>query len=320
MTPFFEFQSILSDRHRPTAQVFLAKLLPRRNLGAPQKKQALTHPPFTQPMTPPNTAPIFIGGAGRSGTTLLRVILDSHPHIACGPELKVTPLVCRMWEDFQAQYLPTLREHHLTRRDLQRIFSQMLAALLENYRTRSGKPRVAEKSPNNVFVFPHLHHLFPKSPLIHVVRDGRDVVASLLRMDWISPKTGQPLDYTRDVRKAAEYWRRAVAAGRAAQRQIPSLAGRYFELRYEQIVTDPAAALQPLFAFLGEPWDPAVLKFHEQERRLAGDSSAAQVTKALNTKALGRWKKDLKRKEKDAVKEVAGDLLIELGYAADHAW
>ena len=58
---------------------------------------------------------------------------------------------------------------------------------------KAGKARVAEKSPNNVFFFQHLSHIFPESPLVHVIRDGRDVVCSLLTMNWIDPKTGQPI-------------------------------------------------------------------------------------------------------------------------------
>lgn len=266
-----------------------------------------------------NCAPIFVGGAGRSGTTLLRVILDSHPNIACGPELKVTPPLCRLWYDFQTAYQAPLREYLLTPADLNHIFAQVLAALLEKYRQQSGKPRVAEKSPNNVFYFEHLHYLFPDSPLVHVIRDGRDVVCSLLTMNWLHPKSGERLAYTRDARKAAEYWVSAIRAGRAGQ-QKPSLRERYLEVRYEDIVQQPEPTLQKLFAFVGESWDPRVLRFHEQKRNLAGESSAAQVSRELYTSAIGRWQGDLQPSDQQAVKEVAGDLLIELGYAQNRDW
>jgi protein-tyrosine sulfotransferase len=184
----------------------------------------------------------------------------------------------------------------------------------------TGKPRVAEKSPNNVFFFQHLHQLFADSPLIHVIRDGRDVVCSLLRMNWRNPKTGLPIDCTRDARGAATYWVQAVQAGRMAARQQPSLAQRYFELRYEQLIVEPEAALRPMFAFLGEPWDTRVLNFHQHKRNLASESSATQVAVPINTKALARWKADLASSDKDVVKEIAGPLLQELGYVTDQNW
>ena len=267
-----------------------------------------------------NRPPIFLGGAGRSGTTLLRVILDTHPSIACGPELKVTPIVCRYWYDFQTAYSPVLREYLLNSTDVDMIFGQVILNLMEKYRRQSGKPRVAEKSPNNVFFFEHLHYMFPDSPLIQVIRDGRDVVCSLLTMNWMDPKTRQPLAYTRDARKAAEYWVSAIRAGRMAAQARPTLARRYMEVRYEDLVTQPVPVLQRLFAFIDEPWDPAVLNYHEQKRNLAGESSAEQVSKALYPSAAGRWQRDLKPPEKQVVKEVAGDLLIELGYAGDRDW
>lgn len=266
-----------------------------------------------------NRPPIFVGGAGRSGTTLMRVILDSHPQIACGPELKVIPRVCQMWEEFQTAFLPTLKEYSLKRRDINALFRQLVLGLLEKYQEQSGKARIAEKSPNNVFYFDHLHFLFPDSPLLHIIRDGRDVVCSLLQMDWRNPKTGQRLEYTQDAGKAAQYWGRAIQAGRAA-RQKPSLAGRYLEVRYEELVSKPEETLRPVFEFLGEPWDPVVLKFHEQKRNLAGESSAAQVSQELYQSAVARWQKDLKPEDKQAVKNTVGDLLVALGYATDKDW
>jgi hypothetical protein len=264
-------------------------------------------------------SPIFVGGAGRSGTTLLRVILDSHHNIACGPELKVIPKLCALWQDLQTSFAPPLRQYLLAPKDINDIVGQMILALLEKYRQHSGKMRVAEKSPNNVYFFEHLNHMFPESPLVHVIRDGRDVVCSLLTMNWFNSETRQKLEYTSDARKAAGYWANSVRAGQAAG-QKPSVATRYIELRYELLVTDPTPTLRKLFTFLDEPWDPAVLRYHEQGRNLAGESSASQVSRELYTSAVGRWQRDLNPKDKAAIKEVAGDLLIELGYARDNDW
>jgi protein-tyrosine sulfotransferase len=263
--------------------------------------------------------PIFIGGAARSGTTLLRVILDSHPNIVCGPELKVTPLVAQMWDYFQTALTPTMREYYLSPADINKIFMQMMVSLFENYRQLSGKRRIAEKSPNNVFFFHHLANIFPGSPLIHFIRDGRDVVCSLLTMDWTDPMNGRPLDYTRDVRKAAQYWVSAVQAAREA-RKFPRVGSNYIELRYEELVQRPEVTLRRLFTFLGELWDPRVLNYHHQKRNLAGESSAAQVSKPLYKSAVGRWKRNLKSDDKEVVKKVAGNLLVKLGYAKDFRW
>lgn len=264
-------------------------------------------------------APIFVGGAGRSGTTLLRVILDSHKHIACGPELKVTPSICGLWYEFQTGFLPALAEYGHSRQDINRVVGELITSLLAKFRASTGKPRSAEKSPNNVFYFEHLHAIFPDSPLVHVLRDGRDVVCSLLTMNWVDSRTGAPIDYTRDARKAAEYWVSAVRAGRHAGRRIG--AKHYYELKYEDVVSRPETTLRSLFAFLGEPWDDAVLRFHETtSRSLANESSAEQVSKPLYTTASGRWAQDLKAADKAAVKAAAGDLLIDLGYAADKEW
>ena len=64
--------------------------------------------------------------------------------------------------------------------------------LLEPLRRSAGKPRVAEKTPNNVFYFSHLHRIFPDSTFIHMVRDGRDVVSSLLTMNSLPTDKTMP--------------------------------------------------------------------------------------------------------------------------------
>ncbi len=265
-------------------------------------------------------APIFIGGAGRSGTTLVRVILDSHPNIACGPEMKILPIIGEMFTQMQTQSGSVFKNYFLTDDAVAVAARHMVEALLTPYLQHSGKQRIAEKTPHNAIFFPQLHQIFPDSPLVHVIRDGRDVVASLLRMDWIDVNTGEPMAITQNVRTAADYWLTVVSSARNAAAFDAGLGQRYFELRYENLVANPEPTLRRLFDFLGEPWDPAVLQYYEQSRNLAAESSREQVSQPLYTHAVGRWQHDLSPEEQAIVKEVAGDLLIDLGYATDKNW
>jgi protein-tyrosine sulfotransferase len=263
--------------------------------------------------------PIFLGGAGRSGTTLLRVILDSHPDIACGPEFKLIPGIALHWARAIKEFRPVLESYAVTPQIYNNAYRTLIESLLGPYLARSGKKRIAEKTPNNVLFFYHLSRIFPDSPLVHLVRDGRDVVCSLLTMDWKDPLTGAPVEYTRNAERAANYWVEAVNAGRRAGESM-EVRRNYYEIRYEDIVEKPEPTLRALFEFLGEPWDRSVLDFHSRSRELAGESSAEQVSRGIYRSSVGRWKEQLKEADKETVKRIAGDLLIRLGYAADGNW
>lgn len=262
--------------------------------------------------------PIIVGGAGRSGTTLLRVMLDSHSRIACGPELKVLPSVASLWADLQQRWTGVLAASHVHEGDVDRLFGTLVRGLLDPPRRAAGKARIAEKSPNNVFVFAHLHRMLPDATFVHMLRDGRDVVASLLTMKWATPE-GTPVAYTRNARFAARYWASAVQAARAFAQDAAGEA-HYVEIRYEDLVTAPEATLRRLLAFAGEDFEPAMLAYHEQPHDLANESSADAVARPLTRAPVGRWQRDLAPADRQAVKEEIGALLIELGYAADYAW
>jgi hypothetical protein len=138
-------------------------------------------------------------------------------------------------------------------------------------------------------------------------------------MNWTDLSTGQPTDYTRDVRKAAGYWVQLVRTGQQLKYD-PILGPNYMEIRYEDLIVNPEPTLKNLFQFIQEPWDPIVLSYYQFKRDLAGESSAHQVSQPLYKSSMNRWIHDLKSNDKEIVKEVAGNLLIELGYARDFNW
>jgi hypothetical protein len=259
--------------------------------------------------------PIFVGGAPRSGTTLLRVMLDSHPHIACGMEIRAIPDIAQLWARCEAAAGSVLAENYGVDADrLRAMFAELICTFLRPSLMASGKPRVAEKTPNNLWSFPLLRQLFPESPLIHVIRDGRDVVASRLSQDW--KKGESPVAQTpRDAAYQASIWVDAMKMGRQ-MRSDPTLAATYLEIRYEALVAEPRGTLERLFAFLGEPWADSVLRYHEIDRQTQGveEWSAEQVTKPLYDSAVGRWRNEMTPAQIMAVETVAGADLRQLGY------
>jgi len=264
--------------------------------------------------------PVIIGGCPRSGTTLLRVMLDSHPNIACGPELKAIHMVVMAFATMHKTFGTNLKANYdISDEHLAGIFGDQIKALLEPYRRKAGKPRVAEKTPQNIDVFPFLFHLLPGSPLIHVIRDGRDVVCSLLAESWDNPISGEALNYTQDPRRAAEFWVRAIVDTRPMRGR--GYAGVYTEVRYEDLVRQPEPTLRRLLQFIDEPWDPTMLEFHRRPHDLPSTESGSRgVDRPLQIGSIGRWRRDLSESDKAIVKDVAGATLIELGYAADLDW
>jgi hypothetical protein len=189
--------------------------------------------------------PIFVIGSPRSGTTLLRLMLDSHPHISCGEETHflrdLEAIVGRNWNLVQTYGLD--RDWWLSH--IRGLYADFQAEVL----ARSGKSRWAEKDPTYTLHLPFIEELFPDALYVHLLRDGHDVVASF-KDRW---------GYASAARAARTEWARYVDAAQALGARLP--ADRYLELRYERLVTEPADQGQRLFDFLGEAWDPAVLDF-----------------------------------------------------------
>jgi len=197
--------------------------------------------------------PIFVVGCPRSGTTMLRQILDSHPAISCGPESRflwgLRGIEERNWSSL-AGFGLSIDEWHANVRAL-------FEAPHRHYAQSQGKPRWADKSPDYALMLDYIDNLYPESQIIHIVRDPRDVIES-----W------RHFYGTKSVPRAAQSWVRYVRAAHDFARS--RLEHRAIEVRYEDLVTDPGQTLRRLFAWLGEPWDDGVLHFGEYQHTLAG--------------------------------------------------
>jgi len=253
---------------------------------------------------------VFVGGAGRSGTTLFRAMLHAHPRIYCGPEAKLVSTLCRQRDVWQQGMGADLAEAGVTEDLLDHSVRAFLETLLRGLAPEGQ--RVAEKTPHNLLHTAYLGRLFPRARFIHVIRDGRSVSASLVRQAWIDPATRKPVASCQSIPNAARYWTDVV---RGIRQQAGSVPGRYLEIRYERLVSEPEAVMREVLAFLGERWDPAVLEHHRSDLALSSrESSTEAVRTAVNTDAVAKWEKNLSKREQAQVVEIAAGLLRELGY------
>jgi hypothetical protein len=261
---------------------------------------------------------VFVVGCGRSGTTLVREMLCRHSAFGGGPE---TLFFVKTLDTAYLSVLSEVPEAEL--RDLRQRTHSIVEFAQEYHRAmaaREEKPRWVDKTPMHVRALPRILRSFPNGRVIHVIRDGRDVVCSLRHHPRERVYRGRivPFEIDRPVEEGAGRWVRDTGGGRA-------LAGhpRLEELRYEQLVIDPEGETRRICRFLEEPFEPAML----DPDGAAGGAARAGVlinnpnaAEAVSGARMGRWKRDLSPAERRLVDRVGGELLIALGYARDHSW
>ena len=183
----------------------------------------------------------------------MRVMLDSHPNISCGPMTRflvdvVDAVIGKRLPDYLDRF--GFPESYWWER-----VAELFDRIHSDYAARRGKRRWADKTGRYALHIGVLDKLFPDCQVVHVLRDGRDVVAS----------HRQRFGYVAAV-KAAGKWPVYVRTARSAGGRLG--AGRYHEVRYEELVTDTEATLRKLLEFLGEPWDDAVLDYSSKPHDL----------------------------------------------------
>lgn len=240
------------------------------------------------------TAPFFLVGSERSGTTLLRLMLSHHPAIECAPEFEflIEPLTSGPdWPDADAyaDWLETSRIFlpHGLRVDRGLAYPDLARGFLEQYGARSGKPVLGATCHKH---FDRLLRLWPEARFVHLLRDGRDVARSCIAMGWAG-----------NVWTGAQRWIDAETLWSELARAIP--AERRLDVRYEDLVSDPEAVLGRVCRFLGREFDAGMLDYPESSTYGRPDPSLAE-----------RWRRDLSSGELALLEARIGPLLRERGY------
>uniref|UniRef100_A0A3B5PS74 Protein-tyrosine sulfotransferase n=1 Tax=Xiphophorus maculatus TaxID=8083 RepID=A0A3B5PS74_XIPMA len=264
------------------------------------------------PHFPEDTPLIFIGGFPRSGTTLMRVMLDAHSAVRCGEETRVIPRLLAM----RATWSRSVRER--IRLDEAGVTDQVLDAAVRAFLLEvivgHGEPaaRLCNKDPFALKSLSYLARIFPKAKFVLMLRDGRATVHSMIsRKVTIS---GFDLSSYRDC---LTKWSSAVEAMFSQCQAVGET--RCLPVRYEQLVLHPEQQMRDLLHFLELKWDSSVLHHEELIGKAGGVSlsrverSTDQVVKPVNTEALSKWVGNIPSNVIDDMAEIA-PMLARLGY------
>ena len=284
--------------------------------------------------------PIVVGSP-RSGTTLLRLMLDAHPELAIPPETGFLPAAAALqgrgeelrerffallvgfppeapgWSDFG---IPAEAFEERLRRLAPFTVAEGCRLFYRMYAERFGKPRWGEKTPLYGLHLEQLEALLPEARFVHLVRDGRDAAVSL-RDRWFSPG--------RDIAVQAAYWRDNVAAIRSNG----SRCRHFLEVRFEDLICDAEAVQRRICDFLELRWDAAMLEYHRRaplrleehgaRRRSDGSLLVTREERLRQQEAvqrppdrtkIGIWRGALAAAEVDEFESVAGEQLARYGY------
>lgn len=270
--------------------------------------------------------PFFIVSAPRSGSTLLRLILDSHPSLSVPPpgwlfdmvypylfsygDLKRPQNLLALAEDILKT--PTVSKWHLklTPEQLARAcrepnFPGAYEAVHAAYAKGEGKARWGEKTPRNSFWMDEIFALFPDAQFIHIVRDGRDQAID------ISDSVLWPYS----VYSGAALWQRYVSAVRDSAERLP--AGAFLEIRYEDLCAAPEPAIHRVCEFLGEAFDPRMLAPHETRsaRTWSGHPLHAKTAQPISTRYCEMYRTRLAAADVAALEAAIGGTLRSFGYS-----
>lgn len=270
---------------------------------------------------------LFIIGAPRSGTTMLQVLLASHPQVATTVELTLFDRYLGPWlatwetevrqieQNGWKQGLPMMWSRD-DFDDFQRDFLARIYAKLAQ--RHPGATHILDKHPGYSLHVANIKRLLPRARFIHIVRDGRDVACSLR-----AAQATLGFGFER-LAQGGMLWKKMLLGARNAA----EWGSDYLELRYERFVADQIDAYAHVLDFCGLPadreWIARTLEENTfekmKQRRATGEAGVHVSTHHYRQGKAGSWRDEFTLRDRFEFDRVSGELLCELGYAQPGWW
>lgn len=261
--------------------------------------------------------PIFIIGSPRSGTSILAWALAQHSRLWTSAESKILYVLFGRGQLGQAfewvKNDPTvslIKKENVQRREFLEFVGSGFNAL---FTSRSGGRRWIESSPNYTLIVDLLADMFPGAVFVHIVRDGRSTVHSMVHFlnrhhDLYGDearKAGFLPKWATDFRKACRTWRNYVELSRDFCSRLPD---RSLTIAYEDLMADPVMSFGRLFAFLQVTPEDAPVRFFRTKR--INSSFYRNAAEAVNVRSPSEIWDGWTRKERRIFEREAGGTLV----------
>jgi hypothetical protein len=275
-------------------------------------------------------APVFIVGCGKSGTTLLRLMLNAHSELAIPLESHFIYQLAR--RRARGLYREGLQDHGVWQLMLEyfnghrylhnlgvsvpdvierlrvlpnRSYGALFETLLTTFMEAQSKHRWGDKTPMYVNYMFLVRNFFPQARFVHIIRDGRDVALSLMTSKW-GP---------RHMNHAGHYWKWLVLGGMIGGRLMGT--EHYRQIRYEDLVCDPESVLKPLCDWLDMGFELGMLEYHktaEAQNAVRDLGHSPSTRQPIDRNLMQNWKNEMSQGDHASFIRQAGSLLCYLGY------
>jgi len=250
---------------------------------------------------------VFVTGCPRSGTTLLKAIMEAHSRM-CGPSYETSTIFSFPADFYHQNWGPIDLEDDMVRHILSEQGSDIVSFydnVVQKSRERKGADVFVDKVWPRRYQLRYVSAKFPRARWIHIVRDGRDCYCSALR----HPNVPQ----SESVTEFASFWKGYL---QNAENILPD--DRRFSVRYEDLVQEPGSRMASIMGFVGLDFEAAQVQASEREGRGAKQHKGAhgRLSRPITDDTVGRWREEMGDEAVASFRCRAGDMLREWRYSS----